>query len=288
MLKHYNRAPTLPARTVVLGAAGFVGGAIAQRVKARGGAVLALTRHEIDFMDPGASAKLADFLHPNDAVVAVAAKAPCRNVQMLAENMQLVLTMVKALMLRPVAHVVNIGSDAVFADAPAPISEDRTPKAPQSLHGVMHLARELAFASEVRAPIVTVRPTLIYGIADPHNGYGPNQFRRKANAGDDIVLFGEGEELRDHVFIDDVAEVVTRILEHRSAGDLNVATGEIMSFKEIAELIVTLSKAGAKIQTRARSGPMPHNGLRSFDISACKAAFPDFKYISLKEGLAKI
>jgi hypothetical protein len=38
------------------------------------------------------------------------------------------------------------------------------------------LAREIVFSSTVAAPLATLRPTLIYGGADPHNGYGPNQF----------------------------------------------------------------------------------------------------------------
>jgi hypothetical protein len=33
---------------------------------------------------------------------------------------------------------------------------------------------------------------------------------------------------------------------------------------------------------------MPHNGLRPFDVEAFRAAFPDFHYTSLDEGLAKI
>jgi UDP-glucose 4-epimerase len=288
MLKHLNSSPAIPARTVVLGAAGFVGGAVARGIAARGGAVLALTRDDVDFLAPGAPQKLAGLLLADDAVVAVAARAPCRNAQMLAENMQIVLTMTKALALRPVAHVVNLGSDAVFADIPVPITENGTPKAPDSVHGAMHLAREIAFMNEVASPLAIVRPTLIYGAADPHNGYGPNQFRRKAEAGEDIVLFGEGEERRDHVFIDDVAEIILRILERRSVGNLNIATGEVISFKDVAALVVEFSGGNAQIKSRPRSGPMPHDGYRPFDISACKAAFPDFKFLSLREALLKM
>src|SRR5258708_20458707 len=71
------------------------------------------------------------------------------------------------------------------------------------MHGIMHLARELMLNATVKAPLAVVRSTLIYGEGDPHNGYGPNRFRRLAAAGQEIVLFGEGEERRDHVLIDD-------------------------------------------------------------------------------------
>jgi UDP-glucose 4-epimerase len=195
------------------------------------------------------------------------------------------LAMTKALAAVPVAHVVNISSDAVYADEPVPLSE-ATPRAPGSLHGVMHLAREIAFTSEVKTPLAILRPSLLYGAADPHNGYGPNQFRRLANAGQDIVLFGEGEERRDHVLIHDVAELLVRVLERRSVGTLNIATGQVISFGDIAKLVIASQPRKVAIKNRPRSGPMPHNGYRPFDIAACHKAFPEFEYTSAADGIA--
>ena len=93
----------------------------------------------------------------------------------------------------------------------------------------------------VKAPLAVVRSTLIYGERDPHNGYGPNRFRRLAAAGQEIVLFGEGEERRDHVLVDDVAEIVCRVIQHRSRGTLNIATGEVYSFRDIAERVAAMA-----------------------------------------------
>jgi nucleoside-diphosphate-sugar epimerase len=149
----------------------------------------------------------------------------------------------------------------------------------------MHLAREIAFRNAVKAPLATLRPTLLYGAGDPHNGYGPNRFRRLAEAGEDIVLFGAGEERRDHVLIDDLAEVVLRVLMRRSVGPLNVATGNVYSFRAIADLIAGASPTAVAVKDSARSGPMPHNGYRPFDIAAMRQAFPDFAYVTLPEGL---
>jgi UDP-glucose 4-epimerase len=286
MLEHLNQAPSLPKRTVVLGAAGFVGHALVKFLAARGAATLALTRREVDLMAPNAAERLAALLRPDDAFVAVAAKAPCKNVQMLADNVIMTLAMIKALAAAPVAHVVNISSDAVYADEPVPLTE-ATPMAPGSLHGVMHLAREIAFTSEIKRPLAILRPSLLYGAADPHNGYGPNQFRRLANAGQDIVLFGEGEERRDHVQIDDVADLVVQVLERRSVGTLNIATGQAISFNDIAKLVIASAPHKVAIKNRPRNGPMPHNGYRPFDIAACRMAFPDFTYTPMPVGIAK-
>jgi nucleoside-diphosphate-sugar epimerase len=287
MLRHLNSTPKLPPRVVVMGSAGFVGAALTKRLKAAGGTtVVPLARNEVDLLAPGAADKLAALLQPDDAFVAVAARAPCKNAPMLVENMKMAAAMVEALTKSPVAHVVNISSDAVYADSAGPLTEDSV-MAPDTLHGVMHLARELSFRSEIKAPLAMLRPSLLYGAADPHNGYGPNRFRRLASEGKEIVLFGEGEERRDHVLIDDVAEIITRVLAFRSTGTLNIATGAVHSFRDVAEMVVAKSGRSVAIKSSPRSGPMPHNGYRPFDNAATRAAFPDFAYTPMAAGIVR-
>ncbi len=288
MLEHLNPTPAPPKRVVVMGAGGFVGGAVAARLRADGVPVVGLTRADVDLLSPAAEKTLAGLIEPDDAFVAVAARAPAKNADMMIENMVLAWAMVRALKTREgdIAHVVNISSDAVYADEPVPLTEE-SPAAPRSYHGAMHLAREIMFESELKVPLAILRPTLIYGAADSHNGYGPNRFRRLAAEGREIVLFGEGEERRDHVLIDDVAEIVYLALVHRSLGVLNVATGRVVSFHEIAEMVASQVDPPVPVKGSPRTGPMPHGGYRPFDIAACREAFPGFRYAPLAEGLAK-
>jgi nucleoside-diphosphate-sugar epimerase len=286
MLEHLNATPQAPSRVVVAGAAGFVGNAIAARLERDRIPVLRITRREIDFTVTGADAKLASLLLPGDVLVAVAARAPVKNPDMLVENMLIARALAKAAAGAALAQVVNISSDAVYADSPDPLTEHSC-ASPGSLHGAMHLTREVMFASEAKAPLAHLRPSLLYGPGDPHNGYGPNRFRRLAAQGEDIVLFGEGEERRDHVHIDDVGELAARVILRRSCGVLNIATGEVHSFRAIAEQVVALSGRKVAIRGSPRSGPIPHNGYRPFDVAACRQAFPDFRYTNLHNGLAR-
>ena len=287
MLRHLSPEPIKPSRVVVVGSRGFVGGAICRRLEMAKIDVLPLARSEIDLLAPDAAERLKAHLRPGDAVVATAARAPCRNLDMLIENIVITRAITGAISGAPISHVVNISSDAVYGDEPVPLSEE-TPMAPSTLHGVMHLAREIAFQNEAAAPLAILRPSLLYGLDDPHNGYGPNRFRRLAEAGEDIVLFGAGEEKRDHVLIEDLAEIVVRVLMRRSVGSLNVATGEVYSFRAIAELVVEASTRQVSIEETPRNGPMPHKGRRPFDIGAAEAAFPDFDYVKLPAGIRQV
>jgi nucleoside-diphosphate-sugar epimerase len=186
---------------------------------------------------------------------------------------------------RPVAHIIYISSDAVYKDSAEPISESSCAE-PGSLHGAMHLTREVMLRSEFSGPLAFVRPTLTYGIDDPHNGYGPNRFRRLAAEGKDLTLFGEGEEQRDHIAVADIAELVLRIVLHRSTGIVNAVTGEVASFRTLAEFIAAQFTPPVAIKGSPRSGPMPHNGLRPFAPSAALTAFPGFTFTPWRKGIA--
>lgn len=283
MLEHSSPIRKASSRVVVVGAGGFVGGAICARLAADKVPILALTRKELDLLSPGASATLQRLLRADDSVVFVSALAPTRTNAMLIDNLRMAEAVCAALAAQSVAHLVYISSDAVYSDDANPVTE-RSCQQPSSLHGAMHLAREIMLRTALKLPLAILRPTLIYGAKDPHNGYGPNRFRRLAVKGETITLFGEGEEKRDHVYIEDVAALVNAALQHRSTGTLNIATGRSASFREIAEMIAALSSRSVEIRGTSRQNPITH---RHFDITDCLKAFPEFHYIPLRDGLAR-
>ncbi len=287
MLQHLHATPRLPERVVVVGSGSFVGEAAIRRLERDGVPILPLARKDVDLEAEGAADRLAAAFRPTDAALLVAAIAPCKDSGMLVANMKIVRAMSEALRRSPVAHVVNVGSDAVYRDSDDPLTESSCAE-PGSLHGVMHLARELVLSTEHSIPFASVRPTLIYGARDPHNGYGPNRFRRLAAEGKEIVLFGEGEERRDHVLVDDVAELLARVVLHRSTGVLNAATGTVVSFRRVAELVVGRFDRPVPIRGSPRKGPMPHGGYRPFDPRGTRAAFPDFSYCPIEAGIARV
>ena len=125
-----------------------------------------------------------------------------------------------------IAQLVYASSDAVYSFATTLISE-ATPPVPIDLYGVMHRARELMLASEAKAPVAVLRLTAIYGAGDTHNSYGPNRFLRQALKDGRIALFGNGEETRDHLHVDDAVDLILKVISHGSTGALNLASGKI-------------------------------------------------------------
>jgi len=279
-----QKSPKYPDRVVILGAGGFVGKAIDTRFRNEGLPIVSLTRKELDLLDPACSDTLTELLTPQDTLIITAAIAPAKSGTELEKNIRIMNHILPAIQKKHPFHIIYVSSDAVYADSKQPLTEESSAE-PTSIHGIMHLAREIMLKSLLPEKLAILRPTLIYGEDDPHNGYGPNRFARLALHGQDIKLFGRGEELRDHIYIGDVAELTFLIATHASSGILNAVTGRVQSFHEIAKTIVKTFESNSRIIFTERSGPIPHDGYRAFDIAEITRSFPSFKLLRFEAGV---
>ncbi|HXC79273.1 MAG TPA: SDR family oxidoreductase [Candidatus Acidoferrum sp.] len=287
MISHSQLAPQRPDRVVLLGGNGFIGDAIRRQLLGRDVNVLAPASADCNLLDPQSAAQLQSMLRPLDAVVMAAALTPDRGRDMgtFMKNLAMVQHLAAALAAVPCTHLVYFSSDAVY---PAELSRvaEAAPASPRDLYGVMHYAREVMLREVKHVPILILRPTLVYGARDTHNAYGPNRFCRSAAGEGTISLFGEGEELRDHVHVDDVARLTVRCILHRSRGTLNVATGTSMSFRAVAQTVAgRFAPRQIDIRSTPRVTPVTH---RHYDVANLVKAFPDFRFTAFEAGIAAL
>lgn len=286
MLVHGLSAATDPARVVVLGSGGFVGRTLLEHLAAEGVPALPVDLPRHDLAAPDAGERLAAELRPDDSLVFLSSLTPDkgRDAATLRTNIAICQGVIDAVQRVPVAHLVYFSTDGVYPFASGLVSE-ATPASPTDSYGAMHLAREILVrdcAAALSLPLAVLRATLIYGGRDTHNSYGPNRLRRMAARDRRIVLFGEGEEMRDHVYVGDVARLVLAVLRRRSAGLLNLATGRSVSYRELAGMVAALFGGGVEIVGGPRRQPVTH---RHFDVTALRRAFPEFRATPLETGL---
>ena len=271
----------------ILGAKGFVGSNILSKLNKQKKVILVpLSRDNFDFLSTDFIEFMKSKVHSGDVIINAAAIAPCKNFDQLKANAQLIINIQKSISEIPNLRIINISSDAVYPDINGDISEE-TDVQPLSLHGLMHDFRE-KLISLTHSNLLNIRPTLIYGYGDPHGGYGPNLFIKKILKNENIFLFGRGEERRDHIYIDNLVEIVISCIDNNLVGNLNAVTGEIKSFYDIAKIIKEISKNKIQINYIDRNGPIPHNGLRSFDNSKLLKNIPQIKFDPIETNIEKI
>lgn len=274
------------SRVVILGASGVIGRALTPFLVDRGVSVATLESSELDLLDPDAPRRLAGLLRHDDALVVLAGIPPRRgrDLATMVRNIQMAINVCAALSRQPVAHIIYLSSDAVYPLSVEDVSET-SPVAPTDSYSAMHLVREDLFRRLVSAPVAVFRSTQICAVHDTHDAYGPSRFLRMAMKEKRIVLFGRGEETRDHIQVEDVVALIHACLMRRSQGVLNVATGRSLSFADVASLVAAQFDPPPEIQYAPRQLPVTH---RTFDVSALVRAFPEMSLTPLEAGLARI
>jgi len=269
-------------RVVILGSMSFIGKSIIAKFHDNNIRPVLISRKQVNFEKNDCFSKLKKILKKNDIIIFIAAVAPVKNIVMLNKNLIIARNIIACIKTIKLKHLIYISSDAVYSDSKKKIAED-SETVPSSLHGFMHLIRE-TMLKDLDCLKTFVRPTLVYGHHDPHDGYGPNKFIRCAQLNKKIILFGKGEEKRDHINVDNVASIVFTVVINKIDGVVNAVSGSVISFYEIAKNIKKIYPK-TKIEFKKRFGPVPHDGYRAFDNSLLKKKFSNIRIVNLKQWL---
>jgi len=273
-------------RLVILGSGGFISSAVEKILIKKKNKYLALNREKLDLENPRSAKILKTTIKKNDIILFIAAKAPAKSLEMFNQNMNILKNFCENFNIKLIKKIIYISSDAVYADTKNKINE-RSSIVPTSIHGYMHAIREFYLKKIFANKLCVLRPTLIYGNGDPHNSYGPNSFVRNLLKKENINLYGKGEEKRDHIWVNDLAEVIYKCAYNRFIGILNVASGKTYSFYQIAKIIKSLEKNQTKILFSKRKGPIHHLGLRRFNVSLLKKTISPF-YLQKFENIIRV
>jgi nucleoside-diphosphate-sugar epimerase len=240
---------------------------------------------EVDLTSAASVDELRRILRPPDAVVMASALTPehGRDRAAFLKNVRMADHVAAALGEIRCAHLVYISSDSVYDSGCEEVSEESCCET-GDMYGLSHIVREKMLADACQSAgtrLAIVRPGAIYGAGDTHNSYGPNRFMRSALRDGKITLFGRGEELRDHVYIDDVTRIVELCLRHGSSGVLNAVSGTAISFADAAREVAAAAGREVTIETQARRVPIVH---RRFNGAVLHGSFPEFQATPFAAG----
>lgn len=273
-------------RAVVLGHTGFVGRALVAELEHHGYEVIGHSSATLDLREPDQLGRLDAALAPDAILFHLSALTAEKGLTLdvLAANLAMSLAVARYLESHPIRKCIYLGSDAVYPMVDVPVTES-TPVAPVTLYALAKYAGErmLARVVETRGlALVCLRSTGVYGPGDTHGSYGPNLFVRSIGAERVVRLFGNGEEARDHVFIDDLATIAVRLAETDATGVFNVATGQSHSFASVVKDLGDIVPVPFAVEHLPRKVPITH---RHFDTSRLRKALPGFRFTELKDGL---
>ena len=282
-------------RALVCGAGGFIGGHLAKRLKAEGFWVRGV---DLKFPEFGASAA-DEFIQGDlrDPRVAEEAVAGMDDVYQLAADMggagfvftgdndadimhnsaMVNLNVVDACRRAAVRRVFYSSSACVYPEYnqldpqhPTTAEDSVYPAQPDSDYGWEKLFSERLYLAYARNYGMEVH------VARFHNVFGPegswNDGREKAPAaicrkvaaapdGGTIEIWGDGEQTRSFLFIDECLEAVRRFMDSDFLGPVNIGSEEMVSINRLAEMAMGI--AGKRLALRHVPGPLGVRGRNS-------------------------
>ena len=179
---------------------------------------------------------------------------------------------------------------AIYGEQEAfPAGEDH-PTRPVSPYGVAKLAVEkylYFYRIEHRLPSICLRYANVYGPRqDPMGEAGVvSIFSHKLLSGTQPIIYGDGEQTRDYVFVGDVAEANVCALNYDGSDTFNIGTGFETDVNKLFEVLNELTGG----EEKPNHGPALPGEQRRSAIDATRAGdYLGWKpRVSLQDGLDK-
>jgi UDP-glucose 4-epimerase len=280
-------------RIVVLGHRGFIGRAIVERLGSRfpEAEVIGRSSAELDLTSSKSGDALAALLGPETAVVLCSAikRQSGDSVDSYDANMQMAVNVCRAMQTNAPRRLLFLSSTAVYGEDIGNLAiTEATPPNLRSYYGLAKWSSELLFekvsAGLPSTGLVRLRPPTVYGPGEKVISYGVGSFLKEAAAGGPIKLWGDGSELRELMFIDDVAEIVARFVDHPFTGAVNVVAGKSYTFQDALAAVLAATGRDLPTESRARSKDKVDN---AFDNSLLRTLLPDIRFTPLTEGVRR-
>jgi UDP-glucose 4-epimerase len=198
---------------------------------------------------------------------------------------------------RGTLHALLAARDAgvsgfVFASSSAPLGELDTPAheglvpRPLSPYGASKLAGEAycsAFAASYGLATVALRFSNVYGPFSYHKGSVVAAFCKRALAGEPLIVYGDGTQTRDFVFVEDLCRGIAAAVTSGGKGLVaHLASGRETTVLDVAAMVAERF-GGAAIEHRPpRAGDISRSVA---DISRASELFGYEPRVGLDEGL---
>jgi UDP-glucuronate decarboxylase len=192
------------------------------------------------------------------------------------------------------ARVLQASTSEVYGDPevhPQPESYrgNVNPIGPRACYDEGKRAAETLFMDYYRMNKVDIRIVRIFNTYGPRmhpfDGRVVSNFIRQAISGENITIFGDGQQTRSFCYRDDLIEGIIRMMENNEViGPVNVGNPDEFTIHQLAELVIEQTKSKSKIvfEDLPEDDPMR----RQPDITLAKKHLGWTPQVPLAEGLA--
>ncbi len=288
-------------RVLVTGGAGFIGHALVARLKTLGANVVVADlkpsrHHDVhcvqgDLLDPAVVE--ASLTPGTDAVIHLAAftsvlKSLDNPYFVYQTNLAMTAQLLERSRMLGVRRFLFASTNAVVGDVGTTPIDEHLPLDPLTPYGATKAAAEMMMATYTHAYGVAgcaLRLTNVYGPGMQHKDSFIPRLMRAALGQAPVHIYGDGTQVRDYVFLDDVVQAFATLLTRPMTGPVVVGYGHSVSVNQLYQLACEVTgQPIAADHVPPKPGEMPAVVVRPDKLRALGLA----PRISLPEGLKRV
>lgn len=189
-----------------------------------------------------------------------------------------------------VSKIINASTGgAILGEVEPPVHEGMLPE-PAAPYGASKLAIEgylSAFSQSYDFHAVSLRFSNIYGQRSWHKGSVVAHFFKSILKGDPLVVYGDGSQKRDYIFIEDICKGIIQSLEAQTSGTFQLGTGIPTTINELIEQMKAVVGPDYPVTVKYedfRQGELLHTWS---DISKAQDTLNFAPKVSLRDGLER-
>ncbi|MDH5681901.1 MAG: GDP-mannose 4,6-dehydratase [Spirochaetota bacterium] len=210
----------------------------------------------------------------------------------MESNVTGIFNMLEAARICGVGKFIFASSGAPVGEVEPPITENSPPK-PVSPYGASKLAGEgycSAYYRTFGVKTVSLRFGNVYGIGSKHKNSVVAKFIKQALNGEVLEIYGDGNQTRDFIYIDDLIQAIMLSAQTDVGGEVfQIATYKETTVNEIADLIKKILEENTDLTvqvkyTESRLGDVMRN---YSDISKARKILGYEPIYPLEKGLSK-
>jgi len=213
-----------------------------------------------DLTKPSVAAEVSELFNLETTVILLSAikRQFGDSLDSFTQNLNITTNLCRVLESKPVRLLIYFSSAAVYGEDVNNLEiSENTPVCPTSFYGMMKFISERllwkTFEQNDKCFLIVVRPPTIYGPGDEGDTYGPVKFVNADVNNDDVTLWGDGNELREFVYIDDIVRIIHHLAFSNFEGVLNLASGRSYSFLDVLKTVESVSEKSLQINSRQRT-----------------------------------
>ena len=246
---------------IVIGSSGFIGSKVYASLKIDpNNNVVGISSNQVDLSNKDSFKKLNSIVKADSIIIMCAGvkKQLGDNIDVFEKNLIIINNFIRVILnVRP-KKIIFFSSASVYGEDFLHTNQidENTLVQNRSYYGMGKYMSELLLTKacqEVKTELVILRPPLIYGDGDLSFGYGPTGFLRKALDREEIIIWGDGTELREFIYINDIVSIVKTLTNSEFNGVVNLVSGTSYNYLDITKVLRDSINIDFKVSSRPRS-----------------------------------